>query len=146
VAGFTSGNYAAVTGLAYDSINKKLGLKVGADTVIPFSSGLKGWTALGNCSTAKTFVVDVDAPYILIVAYKYKDTYATGWWIGMYFSTGVAGMRDVKSPDWKQDSGYAPAAVSLSPSSDGKTWTLGGNSHYGNGYAIALPVGDFIWA
>lgn len=37
VAGFTSGNYAAVTGLAYDSTNKKLGLKVGADTVIPFS-------------------------------------------------------------------------------------------------------------
>ncbi len=38
VTGFKSGNYAAVTGLAYDSTNKKLGLKVGADTIIPFSS------------------------------------------------------------------------------------------------------------
>ena len=37
VSNFTSGNYKAVTGLAYDTTNKKLGLKVGADTVIPFS-------------------------------------------------------------------------------------------------------------
>lgn len=29
-----------MTGLAYDETNKKLGLKVGADTVIPFSGGL----------------------------------------------------------------------------------------------------------
>jgi len=42
VGNFTSGNYKAVTGLAYDSTNKKLGLKVGADTIIPFSgSGFK---------------------------------------------------------------------------------------------------------
>ena len=41
VAGFTSGSYTKVTGLAYDSTNKKLGLKVnGADTVIPFSGGV----------------------------------------------------------------------------------------------------------
>jgi len=40
VGNFTSGNYKAVTGLAYDSTNKKLGLKVGADSVIPFSGGL----------------------------------------------------------------------------------------------------------
>ena len=39
VDGFTDGDYAAVTGLAYDTTNKKLGLKVGADTVIPFSKG-----------------------------------------------------------------------------------------------------------
>jgi len=40
VAGFTSGSYTKVTGLAYDSTNKKLGLKVnGADTVIPFRNG-----------------------------------------------------------------------------------------------------------
>lgn len=39
VSNFTSGNYKAVTGLAYDATNKKLGLKVGADTVIPFSGG-----------------------------------------------------------------------------------------------------------
>lgn len=39
VSNFTSGNYEAVTGLAYDATNKKLGLKVGADTVIPFSGG-----------------------------------------------------------------------------------------------------------
>ena len=38
VGNFTSGNYKAVTGLAYDATNKKLGLKVGADTVIHFSS------------------------------------------------------------------------------------------------------------
>ena len=38
VGNFTSGNYKAVTGLAYDPTNKKLGLKVGADTVIPFNS------------------------------------------------------------------------------------------------------------
>lgn len=39
---FSSGNYAPVTGISYDSTNKKLGLKVnGADTVIPFSSGAK---------------------------------------------------------------------------------------------------------
>lgn len=37
VNGFSDGTYAAVTGLAYDATNKKLGLKVGADTVIPFS-------------------------------------------------------------------------------------------------------------
>ena len=39
VSGFTETTYSAVTGLAYDSTNKKLGLKVGADTVIPFSGG-----------------------------------------------------------------------------------------------------------
>ena len=33
VSGFTSDTYEAVTGLAYDPTNKKLGLKVGADTV-----------------------------------------------------------------------------------------------------------------
>ena len=40
VNGFTSDTYEAVTGLAYDATNNKLGLKVGADTVIPFSSGV----------------------------------------------------------------------------------------------------------
>lgn len=39
VGGFTDGDYTAVTGLAYDATNKKLGLKVGADTVIPFKGG-----------------------------------------------------------------------------------------------------------
>ncbi len=39
VGGFADGDYAAVTGLAYDATNKKLGLKVGADTVIPFKGG-----------------------------------------------------------------------------------------------------------
>lgn len=38
VSNFTSGNYKAVTGLAYDATNKKLGLKVGADSVVPFSN------------------------------------------------------------------------------------------------------------
>lgn len=38
VKGFTASAYNAVTGLAYDSTTKRLGLKVGADTVIPFSS------------------------------------------------------------------------------------------------------------
>lgn len=41
VGNFTSGNYKAVTGLAYDPTNNKLGLKVGADTVIPFSGTWK---------------------------------------------------------------------------------------------------------
>lgn len=41
VSGFTDTTYSAVTGLAYDRTNKKLGLKVGADTVIPFSGGAK---------------------------------------------------------------------------------------------------------
>lgn len=44
VDGFTQDTYAAVTGLAYDATNKKLGLKVGADTVIPFSGGLPDLT------------------------------------------------------------------------------------------------------
>lgn len=39
VSGFSDTTYSAVTGLAYDATNKKLGLKVGADTVIPFSGG-----------------------------------------------------------------------------------------------------------
>lgn len=39
VSGFTESTYSAVTGLAYDATSKKLGLKVGADTVIPFSGG-----------------------------------------------------------------------------------------------------------
>ena len=39
VDGFTEGTYTAVTGLAYDATNKKLGIKVGADAVIPFSGG-----------------------------------------------------------------------------------------------------------
>lgn len=38
VSGFASDTYEAVTGLAYDATNKKIGLKVGADTVIPFNS------------------------------------------------------------------------------------------------------------
>ena len=50
VGNFTSGNYKAVTGLAYDSTNKQLGLKVGADTIIPFSSG----------GTSKIFTVYMD--------------------------------------------------------------------------------------
>lgn len=40
VKGFDDTTYSAVTGLAYDATSKKLGLKVGADTVIPFSGGL----------------------------------------------------------------------------------------------------------
>ena len=40
VSGFSVDTYEAVTGLAYDATNNKLGLKVGADTVIPFSSNL----------------------------------------------------------------------------------------------------------
>ena len=39
VSGFTSDTYEAVTGLAYDATSNKIGLKVGADTVIPFKSG-----------------------------------------------------------------------------------------------------------
>lgn len=59
--GFTSGGYSPVTGLAYDSTNKKLGLKVGAtNDIIPFSSGFgysdllwqnpSGLTAIGKVS------------------------------------------------------------------------------------------------
>ena len=53
VNGFANGTYAAVTGLAYDATNKKLGLKVGADTVIPFSENSKivacfSWYYEGN--------------------------------------------------------------------------------------------------
>lgn len=40
VSGFSDDNYEAVTGLAYNPTNNKLGLKVGADTVIPFSASL----------------------------------------------------------------------------------------------------------
>lgn len=47
VSNFTSGNYKAVTGLAYDATNKKLGLKVGADSVIPFKS-------FANCTITLT--------------------------------------------------------------------------------------------
>lgn len=39
---FSDATYTEVTGLAYDRVHKKLGLKVeGADSVIPFSSGAK---------------------------------------------------------------------------------------------------------
>ena len=57
VSGFTETTYSAVTGLAYDSTNKKLGLKVGADTVIPFSGG--GAKLVGTYSSNAT--VDVSA-------------------------------------------------------------------------------------
>lgn len=50
VDGFTDGDYAAVTGLAYDTTNKKLGLKVGADTVIPFSKGGGKLVKIGSIS------------------------------------------------------------------------------------------------
>ena len=50
VSGFTSDTYEAVTGLAYDPTNKKLGLKVGADTVIPFSNKVYIKTFKNTCS------------------------------------------------------------------------------------------------
>ena len=50
VSGFSESGYSAVTGLAYDATNNKLGLKVGADTVIPFSSGAKKVTITGYTS------------------------------------------------------------------------------------------------
>lgn len=55
VNGFTDGTYTAVTGLAYDATNKKLGLKVGADTVIPFSS-----CASGNHTFSASEVFEID--------------------------------------------------------------------------------------
>lgn len=53
VDGFADGTYAAVTGLAYDATNKRLGIKVGADTVIPFNGNYKivacfSWYYEGN--------------------------------------------------------------------------------------------------
>lgn len=53
VNSFSDGTYAAVTGLAYDATNKKLGIKVGADTVIPFNGNSKivacfSWYYEGN--------------------------------------------------------------------------------------------------
>ena len=53
VDGFTEGTYAAVTGLAYDATSKKLGLKVGADAVIPFSKGGGKLVKIGNISLAQ---------------------------------------------------------------------------------------------
>lgn len=56
VSGFTSGNYKSVTGLAYDSTNKKLGLKVGADTVIPFSGG---WEEIKVVTLTSNLTIDI---------------------------------------------------------------------------------------
>lgn len=50
VSGFTSDTYEAVTGLAYDATNHKIGLKVGADTVIPFSNKVHIKTFRNICS------------------------------------------------------------------------------------------------
>lgn len=60
VSGFTDTTYSAVTGLAYDNTNKKLGLKVGADTVIPFSGKpeLLSDVSLGGNNVTYTFPSD----------------------------------------------------------------------------------------
>lgn len=50
VDGFTDDTYAAVTGLAYDATSKKLGIKVGADTVIPFKKGGGKLVQIGSIS------------------------------------------------------------------------------------------------
>ncbi len=60
VSGFTETTYSAVTGLAYDSTNKKLGLKVGADTVIPFSG--KELIYLGTISGDSTMNIKTKYP------------------------------------------------------------------------------------
>ena len=56
VSGFANGNYESVTGLAYDSTNKKLGLKVGADTVIPFSGG---WEEIKVVTLTSNLTIDI---------------------------------------------------------------------------------------
>lgn len=69
VNNFNSGNYKAVTGLAYDSTSKKLGLKVGADTIIPFSGykpmGYIGQTNNGSPNTY-TFPSNYSSALILV--------------------------------------------------------------------------------
>lgn len=59
VAGFTSGNYAAVTGLAYDATTKKLGLKVGGASteIVPFLSGSFENVELIGADTSKDSTV-----------------------------------------------------------------------------------------
>ena len=69
VSGFTSDTYEAVTGLAYDATNKKLGLKVGADTVIPFKSG-GGLTKIYSGIIKSAMTLDVS---------EYKKTETNGF-------------------------------------------------------------------
>lgn len=53
---FSSGNYAPVTGLSYDSTNNQLGLKVnGADTVIPFKKGYEDISSLFGTAPFGTY-------------------------------------------------------------------------------------------
>lgn len=90
VSGFTDATYSAVTGLAYDNTNKKLGLKVnGADTVIPFSgkeiiylgSGtsfdLKSYSGYNNFTTS-SFICEInnETGYVSANA-NYDSAYAT---------------------------------------------------------------------
>lgn len=56
VSGFASGNYESVTGLAYDPTNKQLGLKVGADSVIPFSGG---WEDIKVVTLTSALTIDI---------------------------------------------------------------------------------------
>jgi hypothetical protein len=81
---FTGGGYVPVDSLAYDSTNKKLGLKVnGADTVIPFSSGGARCVMSGSMTS-------------------HPQTYYTGFFMAYNFETG-----DVKSYKSTQITGMA---------------------------------------
>lgn len=71
VSGFTDTTYDAVTGLAYDSTNKKLGLKVGADTVIPFSGGKTDFMYYWSSSTVGYGIIyNEDKSYYFIEWYR----------------------------------------------------------------------------
>ena len=99
VGGFADGDYTAVTGLAYDATNKKLGLKVGADTVIPFSSG-KQIVYLGigtsfNVTSYSGYESFTSANFIVEQASVYAINNARGYVIGdgqTYYVDGTFGL------------------------------------------------------
>lgn len=105
VSGFTQDTYSAVTGLAYDATKKKLGLKVGADTVIPFSGGATYVFYNFNSSSATRSYTFTDRPSLVYVMnlgsaklpptinglsnYNYQWQQAgEGYWDG-FFATAV---------------------------------------------------------
>lgn len=121
VGGFADGTYTAVTGLAYDATNKKLGLKVGADTVIPFSSSVTLSVLLSNTGTGGTVTAPKDGIAVCIGwgydAYgSYKISISSSCNTIIYETANGSRLYVGSSPVKKGDS----IRITLSHSNDGK--------------------------